>query len=361
MGNLLGFEFRKFFKQKKWLFVTIVFLLLIIGFFGTEWFMENSGRNKYAEVTERNLQYIQNNLSAPIPEKEKLFLKELFSIQEKKLDALKANAKKDVLRLELEELRLELEGREKGTGQSSVPYTEMEHQLELKTRILEGDLLPRNLKFDGTGFVMNVMEALLPLHFFLLIILLLGDITGYENDNGTIRLLKNTPYSTFKIFLGKLIVSISVGMLFLVSLFLLPYLLAGVFKGFGGFQYPEYVNGEWVTTGKLITEYFFYSILLVIFISIVIQFVHVFIRKGLITLLALFILFAIQFFIRPASIENTPIISWNPIVYLHPGLTILDGFYYYSQALLTLGLFTGILFIITVGILRFNRRTYPGL
>lgn len=361
MGNLLMFELRKFFKQKKWLFVSVIFLVLIIGFFSVEWFMENSNRNKYAEVTERNLQLIQNNLSNPIPEREKLFLKELFSIQEKKLYAQKANSNREVLRLEMEELRLELKGRAKGVGQSSVPYTELENQLELKIRILEGDLLPRNLKFDGAGFVMNVMETLLPLHFFLLIILLLGDITGYENDIGTIRLLKSTPYSTFKMFLSKLIVSICVGTLFLGGLFLLPYLLAGAFKGFGGFQYPEYVNGEWVSTGELIAEFFFYSILLVVFISIVIQFVHVFIRRGLITLLALFILFAIQFFIRPAYIDDTPTVSWNPIVYLHPGITILDGVYYYSQALLTLGLFTGILFIITVGILRFNRRIYPGL
>lgn len=360
MVKLLHFEFRKICKQRKSLFVLGLFLVLIVSFFSVESIMESSNLKKYEDITSRNLEYLQN-VPDSIPNNEKIFLEKLSIVQEKKLEALQENNKRDVFLLELEETTLELEGREKGVSQSLVSYTELEQQVELNNRIKENGLLPRDLKFDGPGFLINVMESLLPLHFFLLLLLLIGDITGYENDQGTMRLLKSTPYSKIQLIFSKFIVSVCVGIGFLSVLFLLSYGLGGIFKGFEGFQYPEYVNGEWSTTGKLLAEYFLYSALLVIFISALIQFMHLFIRRGLITLLTLFILFAIQFFVSPHLLASNSTISWNPIIYLNPGPIIRNEAYIYSEALLKLGLFTVFLLILSIGIVRLNRKLYPGL
>jgi len=287
--------------------------------------------------------------------------------KESKLLSSKIEAQKDgdwkrELEIDIELLNHLLTGLEKGIiSATSIPYSEIETDLALKEQIRSLNVEPRRYGngFDSSGFTLLFARIVLPLIFFMLIILLISDISGFENNRGTMFLMKSTPNSNTSILFAKTLVSVLMGIVFLILSFLIPYFFAALFKGFGSLQYPVMVGDDFTTTGQILLEYFILSCFIVIFLCVLTQLVHAFVQNGTMTIYLMLILFIAQSFIVKLFNENSKIFTYLPLQYLNPVFFIEESTLPIQSGISVLALWSILLFMITFLISKSNRSGVP--
>lgn len=368
MYNLFRFELIKFISRIKWIFVVSILILLIT----VQYFMHSSFNNLDIQLT--NLENQKNQLIGIMSEvanevngKEKVdHIQKESNLLSEKIGALKDGDWERELEIDIELLEHLLIGLETGLISSiSTPYSEIQKELALKEEIKSLNLEPRifgNVGFDSSGFTLLFAKIVLPLILFMLLILLISDISGYENDRGTMFLMKSTPNSNTSILIAKTLVSVLMGIGLLILSFLLPYLFAAPFKGFGSLKYPLIFGDDYTTTGQVLLKYFIFSCFIVIFICVLTQLVHSFIQKGSMTIYFLLILFIAQsLIVKTLSNGDSEILTYLPFIYLNPIHIIDDSSLSIQTGISVLTLWSVFVFMLTFFIVKSNRRGIPKL
>ncbi|MCM3783938.1 ABC transporter permease [Neobacillus mesonae] len=118
---------------------------------------------------------------------------------------------------------------------------------------LEHDINPNEP--SGVTFTREFMNNSINLFIPLLVVSMASDLVSGERTSGTIKMLLTRPVKRWKILLSKLITLLMFVSLVVLAVFVICYIIAGLFFGFKGFTFPIFtgfqINGSDVDMSKV--------------------------------------------------------------------------------------------------------------
>ncbi len=292
MNNIVRFEIKKFFKNKKNIASIIVYIFLIIFFIGYSSFVESLLETSDIEIHKENYINSKNNYNIiknileDLKSKNELSDDKESNKQIEKLskeidlyneyyltyeEIIKSYEEKNIYEyLKLNLKRYELDMKFINLGYDYYNKEDIQCEINIYRKLIDLKTLPIDINWSlkGFNFVKNIF-----IYFNLVIsiftIIFFADSFSGESKNKTYKILLNQPISKSKIYFGKIIGNgISTLISILVPLIIFFVLLC-IFKGSGYFQYPIKVisnNGyQIVSIGILMLKSFILLIALIIF------------------------------------------------------------------------------------------------
>lgn len=292
MNNIVRFEIKKFFKNKKNITSIIVYIFLIIFFIGYSSFVESLLETSDIEIHKENYINSKNNYNIiknileDLKSKNELSDDKESNKQIEKLskeidlyneyyltyeEIIKSYEEKNIYEyLKLNLKRYELDMKFINLGYDYYNKEDIQCEINIYRKLIDLKTLPIDINWSlkGFNFVKNIF-----IYFNLVIsiftIIFFADSFSGESKNKTYKILLNQPISKSKIYFGKIIGNgISTLISILVPLIIFFVLLC-IFKGSGYFQYPIKVisnNGyQIVSIGILMLKSFILLIALIIF------------------------------------------------------------------------------------------------
>ncbi|OMC68482.1 ABC transporter permease [Paenibacillus sp. FSL H7-0326] len=131
---------------------------------------------------------------------------------------------------------------------------------------------------SGVTFTREFMNNSINLFIPLLVVAMASDLVSGERTTGTIKMLLTRPVKRWKILLSKLITLLMFVSLIVLAVFIICYLISGLFFGFKGFTFPIFtgfqINGSDVDMSKVHAveqwEYLLMQSGLIWFVSIIV-------------------------------------------------------------------------------------------
>lgn len=131
---------------------------------------------------------------------------------------------------------------------------------------------------SGVTFTREFMNNSINLFIPLLVVAMASDLVSGERTTGTIKMLLTRPVKRWKILLSKLITLLMFVSLIVLAVFVICYLIAGLFFGFKGFTFPIFtgflINGSDVDMSRVhVVEQWEYLLMqsgLIWFVSIIV-------------------------------------------------------------------------------------------
>lgn len=292
MNNIVRFEIKKFFKNKKNITSIIIYIFLIIFFIGYSSFVESLLETSDIEIHKENYINSKNNYNIiknileDLKSKNELSDDKESNKQIEKLskeidlyneyyltyeEIIKSYEEKNIYEyLKLNLKRYELDMKFINLGYDYYNKEDIQCEINIYRKLIDLKTLPIDINWSlkGFNFVKNIF-----IYFNLVIsiftIIFFADSFSGESKNKTYKILLNQPISKSKIYFGKIIGNgISTLISILVPLIIFFVLLC-IFKGSGYFQYPIKVisnNGyQIVSIGILMLKSFILLIALIIF------------------------------------------------------------------------------------------------
>lgn len=292
MNNIVRFEIKKFFKNKKNITSIIVYIFLIIFFIGYSSFIESLLKTSDIEIHKENYISAKNNYNTiknileDLKSNNELSNDKASNKQIEKLseeidlynnyyltyeELIKSYEEKNIdeyLKLNLK--RYELEMKFINLGYDYYNKEDIQSEINIYRKLIDLKSLPIDINWSlkGFNFVKNIF-----IYFNLVIsiftIIFFSDSFSGESKNKTYKILFNQPISKTKIYFGKIIGnSIST----LISIFgplMIFFILLCIFKGSGYFEYPIKIisNNSYqiVSIGILMLKSFILLVALIIF------------------------------------------------------------------------------------------------
>lgn len=263
MGNLIGFEFKKFFRKKKNIVIIILLFLFVLLFA----FLNNSINDNKKEtkmfLVEEDIRSLENALmqaesnyksfkddkpavAKNFKETMKGYKNQIDILNQKKQGLVSGDLQKS-LKSEIEYDELILDGKRNGTIIGGEDSNIIEDRLEVNKILLEKNIDPIDTEtsIKSWNFMRLLGRNLLPLIMVILILLFTSDAVSSEIDEGTFKFTLLQPITRNKIILSKIISYSLISILVISLLFIAFFIGLGVIEGFGSPEYPtKYYNGS---------------------------------------------------------------------------------------------------------------------
>ncbi len=292
MNNIVKFEIKKFFKNKKNIISIIIYIFLIVAFIGYSSFIESLLKTSEIDIHKENYLNSKKNYNTlkeileDLKNKNELSNDKSYNKQIEELskeidlyneyyltyeELIKSYEEKNIdkyLKLNLKRYELDMEFIK--LGYDGYNKDDIESEINLYTKLIELKTIPIDVNWSlkGLNFIKNIFMYF---NFIIVIftIILFSDLFSGESKNKTYKILLNQPISKSKIYFGKIIGgSISTLISILMPLIIFFGILS-IFKGSGHFQYPIKIISDnsynVVSMGMLILKFLILIIALIIF------------------------------------------------------------------------------------------------
>lgn len=348
MINMIRFELKKSLSLKKNWFVFITTGFIILLYFGSlnnadqkQWSLEESSLKEQIKLLTDTMKK-ENSEAAG---EDVSFQMEELKLLQKILSAHLSRDWRDKVATEIEVLDLRF------AQSAEVVPDEMrrvaEERIEYLAILLADDIKPvyERTAVNGVHLLWNISLLFLPVLFYLLFFILVGDIYGYEHDGGTIRLLHSTPYSQLVIQSSKWVASLVLSMLYILITIFTTFAIGILTNGIGTFSYPIKVGGDWSTIGTTLSLVWLLVLATLIFVICLIRFISFFVKSGTyITFLGMALFLVFRF--MPENLLPTHILQWIPFYYFKVNKLVGAGNEFFQQGVLSLAISSVVLLVI---------------
>lgn len=268
--HLIQLELKKFLKDKRFFYLTIIlFLSIVFLFVRNELLTEYVEREAMQEVESHirisisNDSMIRSTLESN-PEHENLeHLEHLQGINEIILDtlydlrsSLSSDDWRTTLTLENEFLLL-VEEYKNAEGDFAISQAEIERTLAFNQKLLDENIQPEHDKFSTAlpNFLKMVVGLFINLGAMILILLFVGDLVSTEFENHSINLMFTQPLNKKHIIMSKTFLSVLVYTVLTFIVLGTTYLLGTIFGNHGTFNYPVLIEKNGAIAFITIADY----------------------------------------------------------------------------------------------------------
>ncbi|MDN4606115.1 ABC transporter permease subunit [Sporosarcina highlanderae] len=360
MKNMMRFELKKSVSIRKNWFVFIALVFVFLLYFGSlnnvnqkQWALEERSLNEQIRLLNDSIRHEKSEVSTDAMS----FQMEELKLFQKILSAHLSGDWKDKAAAEIEMLDLRINQSPEMVADEVRRVAE--ERVDFLTILLTDSIKPvyERTSVDGAHLLWNISLLFLPVLFYLLFFILVGDIYGYEQEGGTIRLLRSTPYSQLMIQSSKWIASLVLSMLYILITITIPFIIGSLTNGVGNFSYPIKVGGEWSTIGATLNLVWLLVLATLIFSICLIQFIAYFMKSGTFTIFLGMTLFLVFRFI-PENLIPTNVLQWIPFYYFKVNILVDVGNDFFRQGMFCLSLASVALLVIPYVIPYIRNKTF---
>jgi ABC-2 type transport system permease protein len=275
--ELVIFEFKKTFMQKKTIIIISLLLLLVLGMLLVYKSLDNKYEGSKLFIYQNRLESLKDGINR-LPDdqsNEKIIdIKEKYTedinLINNQIDAYKTGNWKKELEIQIELDKRLLQNIQSGKVIGGEPVPKIQERIELNKEFLLRNIKPvdEDISTQGLYFLKNILNILMGLMGVILLLFLIGDILSSEIENGTIKFLFSQPISRNKIMISKFIAATLIFNLIILLVGLFAFLLSSALFGIGSSDYPILIKKDNLILFTSLIKFIINCIVLFIFISI---------------------------------------------------------------------------------------------
>jgi len=229
----------------------IIILLVSLLIMGANAWMESSYHTGKVDTINHEISSIKESLedlseNNGNPEQNKVIknLHEQEDLLKKQLIALDTEDWRTYLEAQIEIDKRTIKGLDSGSLFGGEPLGMIENRLFLNQELLERNIPPSAPDYATNGFhsLKNVLKVFMSFMGILIFLIILGDLFSNEYEMGTSKFLFAHPIKKSKVLTAKFLVSLMAIGVILLTVSLLSFVLASIFKGIGNYNFPMIIQ-----------------------------------------------------------------------------------------------------------------------
>lgn len=257
MINLILFDFKKFFKNKKNIAGILILFIITLIFFYMNYKLDGQIKessigliNEDIESQKQQLMDIERIYKEAENNGEKIRMKKIKStmlkvnhtielLSQKRLSVENGNTTEE-LKVDIQLDENIIDEIKSGDIISSEDENVIENRKNINKILLKDNIEPINTRVSTKSFNLMklILENIVPLILIITILLISSDAVSNEIESGTFKMILTQSVSRKKVILSKIISYSLIGILITIGLFFIFFIISSFIEGAGSLKYP---------------------------------------------------------------------------------------------------------------------------